>query len=477
MWHSMSKKSVYSIMKTKIKKPSKIKRTTIMKTAQLMFVLLLHAVMASAQAPEPNSAVNALTDQISIVTENIKPGQIFEMRVANATDMKEKAWLGTYDEKADQSQTSDYNAYVYLYKTGLKKMKAPNKTGKYHLRLYDDDPGTLLGYVPFSVNDITPDEYNITIVDQDIKPAHKFTVKLTADYAMDNKSWLGIFKSEDKDKGPSSYLSYVYSAKNGEYTLTAPNESGDYDLRFYSADPGVLITTLSLRVGEPDLPGIAMSTDKDAYGPSEEMVITYTGHKDLSDSAWMGFFNKDNPEQGYNQYYTYRYLRPDLLGGTFKMRTPAVKGNYEMRLFYAETGPELIKPVSYTVTSSLDDQAIKKALDQDGKMTLYGIYFDVNKSTVKSESYALIAEIAKVVNVDKAMKLRIDGHTDSQGDDDYNQKLSEKRAKAVLAILVNDYGVDAKQLESIGYGEAQPVGDNDTVEGRAKNRRVELIKM
>lgn len=82
-----------------------------------------------------------------------------------------------------------------------------------------------------------------------------------------------------------------------------------------------------------------------------------------------------------------------------------------------------------------------------------------------------------MLRTDNTLKIQIDGHTDSQGNDQYNQQLSEKRAAAVVELLVSKYQIPQTQLLFKGYGESQPVGDNTTEAGRAKNRRVELTKV
>ncbi len=82
-----------------------------------------------------------------------------------------------------------------------------------------------------------------------------------------------------------------------------------------------------------------------------------------------------------------------------------------------------------------------------------------------------------MLNSVASLKIRIEGHTDSEGELSYNQDLSEKRSKAISDLLISNYKVSSAQLESQGYGETKPVGDNSTAEGRAKNRRVELVKI
>ena len=87
----------------------------------------------------------------------------------------------------------------------------------------------------------------------------------------------------------------------------------------------------------------------------------------------------------------------------------------------------------------------------------------------------VLNELAKLMKDTAAMKFEIQGHTDSDGDDAYNMKLSEARADAVKAMLV-DLGIDASKLSAKGYGESKPLSDNSTAEGKANNRRVEFVK-
>jgi outer membrane protein OmpA-like peptidoglycan-associated protein len=103
------------------------------------------------------------------------------------------------------------------------------------------------------------------------------------------------------------------------------------------------------------------------------------------------------------------------------------------------------------------------------------IYFDYNKADIRPESLPSITKIAKLMNSDKykSLRVRIEGHTDHTASREYNQKLSERRAKAVLDALVGA-GVDAGRLESAGFGEDRPISPNVTPEQRANNRRIEF---
>ena len=121
----------------------------------------------------------------------------------------------------------------------------------------------------------------------------------------------------------------------------------------------------------------------------------------------------------------------------------------------------------------------KKLYDRivaDGKFVTRGILFDVNKATIKPESMGVINEIVKMMKAHEDLKLRIEGHTDSDGEKSFNQDLSEKRAAAVKDVLVES-GIASSRLKTKGYGESKPVNDNSTPEGKANNRRVEFVKI
>lgn len=101
------------------------------------------------------------------------------------------------------------------------------------------------------------------------------------------------------------------------------------------------------------------------------------------------------------------------------------------------------------------------------------VKFDFDKAQVKQESYGDIKALADFMKQYPSTSTVVEGHTDSVGSDTYNQGLSERRAKAVRDVLVNQYGVEGNRVNAVGYGESRPVADNATAEGRAINRRVE----
>ena len=120
---------------------------------------------------------------------------------------------------------------------------------------------------------------------------------------------------------------------------------------------------------------------------------------------------------------------------------------------------------------------MSKQLAATGSVNLYGIYFDTNKTDVKPESKPTLDEVGKLLAGDASLKLKVVGHTDNVGTAEYNNDLSMRRAQAVVHELVATYNVSADRLTPLGAGFSQPVASNDTEDGRAKNRRVELVKL
>ena len=118
---------------------------------------------------------------------------------------------------------------------------------------------------------------------------------------------------------------------------------------------------------------------------------------------------------------------------------------------------------------------LSKDLAKNCHVALYGVLFDFNKSTLKPESDSVLQQVLGLLQKDASLKLEVQGHTDNVGSDSYNQQLSEARAKSVMTWLTA-HGIAANRLSFKGYGKTKPVASNDSDEGRAKNRRVEIAK-
>lgn len=179
-----------------------------------------------------------------------------------------------------------------------------------------------------------------------------------------------------------------------------------------------------------------------------------------------------------------RYLtakRPDPDGETWlALQTFQVDGGSSCKALTGRTVAvvHLLEPRAREkrmTTVKADDMA--KSIGATGKVALYGILFDTAKTDVKPESAPTLQEIAGLMKADAKLAVIVVGHTDNQGGFDYNIDLSKRRADAVIKALSMGYGVDAKRLKAAGVGMVAPTASNDEEAGRAKNRRVELVKL
>jgi len=111
-----------------------------------------------------------------------------------------------------------------------------------------------------------------------------------------------------------------------------------------------------------------------------------------------------------------------------------------------------------------------------GQLFTYELAFDTSSDKLKGTNWPILEVLAGLLKNDPTLQIQITGHTDSKGEAKANQDLSERRAKTVMQTLVQKYGVDAKRLTAKGYGAEQPLAENDSEQGRAINRRVEIVK-
>jgi OOP family OmpA-OmpF porin len=171
-------------------------------------------------------------------------------------------------------------------------------------------------------------------------------------------------------------------------------------------------------------------------------------------------------------------------GGYYKTTLFVAKNGQEMWAEFQTSDGKVAGRYQITIverqTMAQDVVASAEVFSNDIKATghaaVYGIYFDTGKSVIKPESDAAIGEIAKLLKGDLGLKVHVVGHTDNVGGIDSNMKLSQARADAVLKALASKHGIDAKRLKAFGVGQLAPVASNKMEEGRAKNRRVELVE-
>ncbi|MBN1356937.1 OmpA family protein [bacterium] len=169
-------------------------------------------------------------------------------------------------------------------------------------------------------------------------------------------------------------------------------------------------------------------------------------------------------EDGNNGYLTFTIPGPDT--AITWCYVEASTGSYSIYI---------IEEKNFEKKLNFSADHIRKELEARGKTTVQGILFDLDKATLKLESLTPLQEVVKALLADRNLNIEIQGHTDNQGSAEHNLKLSESRAGAVRDFLVL-FGVDPQRLTAKGCGMSVPVASNDTEDGRARNRRVELVK-
>lgn len=167
-------------------------------------------------------------------------------------------------------------------------------------------------------------------------------------------------------------------------------------------------------------------------------------------------------------------------GGRNYTTFQVAKGNVESWAFVEGSGNGMYSVTVVEKEAMRQDvvanaAAMAGSIRDTGKVALYGITFDTDRAEVRPESDATIAEIAKLMKNDARLSVYVVGHTDNSGAFDHNVKLSQARAASVVKVLTTKHGIAAARLAPFGAGPVSPVASNATPEGRAKNRRVEIV--
>jgi OmpA-OmpF porin, OOP family len=205
------------------------------------------------------------------------------------------------------------------------------------------------------------------------------------------------------------------------------------------------------------------------YAQGMKQVASYGGYSDvgflvLNDGESPYYFWGTLPVNGRSVYVSVFTSKMEASDGS------ALKGR-------AGTFIEIVEPKAMeTDKVSVDANAIRSSIQNVGKIALYGIYFDTGKTDLKMESKAQLVEIAKFLNSETGAKIIVVGHTDNAGSIEFNQTLSQQRASAVATVLIRDYGIAQGRIIAKGVGNYCPVASNASEDGRAKNRRVELVQ-
>ena len=170
----------------------------------------------------------------------------------------------------------------------------------------------------------------------------------------------------------------------------------------------------------------------------------------------------------------------DASGGQAIAQMPISGKNIYLQVDISNSGEvyELVVVEEAAMEQKVEFTAMElaKALEDKGSVSLHNILFDTGKATLKPESAEALAPLGELLKSDAALKLEIQGHTDNVGQPAANLKLSQDRAAAVKAYLVQTFGVAPARLTTSGFGDTKPIAANTAEAGRAQNRRVELVK-
>lgn len=209
---------------------------------------------------------------------------------------------------------------------------------------------------------------------------------------------------------------------------------------------------------------------RSGYGPYNSVAI-YTGQQGL-----VGGLNGNLTQNGYYMYGVKKDPAGTVHLSVIVMELTGDNGAFKSGDIAIFVDSIQEKAVENKMVDGTADQ-MSKQLASAGFVNLYGIYFDTDKTDLKPESKSTLDEVAKLLSGDSSLKLKVVGHTDNVGSAEYNNDLSMRRAQSVVTALIGTYNIAADRLKPFGAGFTQPVASNDTDDGRAKNRRVELIKL
>ena len=215
-------------------------------------------------------------------------------------------------------------------------------------------------------------------------------------------------------------------------------------------------------------------------------VILFSGKKNELGDKWLGEFLKATARPSWSRYdgagldtrmgdeFSYMVAKLTRAEGDVYVAL-CVATSWFQKFPVVQLDIIEAKPME-TGLIKVNAEALAKDIERTGHASIYGIYFDSGEAVVKPQSEEALAEIAKLLGQDPKLNLYVVGHTDNVGTLSSNMDLSQRRAEAVVKTLVSKHGIDIKRLHPVGLGPLAPVTSNKTEEGRAKNRRVELVQ-
>ena len=431
--------------------------------------------------------------ELSIDKSTYQVGDKIRVNVNEARGLSESAWLGVIpsDIPHGSAKENDQHDIAYEYLRGQETatfiFDAPAKPGQYDIRLNNKEwDGEEVAFVSFNVAALDISQIKLSLNKESVYLGKSLEVAFSSPQGFSARAWIAIVPA-DTPHGDGSVidsvdLGYQYIGEQpvGSVTFEAPRIAGNYHVRLIDTDPnGIELKSVPFVVKTPDADGVELAISKNKWSPGEDIEVRFVSHKDFSSQAWIGLL-PSNIEHGDAKHNDLHDIDWRSIGNTMEgklvFRAPEQKGQYDFRMHDSYTGRE-VASVSFEIMHSIDARYISEKLTHDGKVVLRGIYFDSDKATLRAESYGLLKQLGSALTADATLHIRIDGHTDSQGDTAYNQDLSLRRANTVKQHLVKTAGIKGGRLTVKGFGESVPVENNDSDFGRSLNRRVEIINL
>lgn len=294
-----------------------------------------------------------------------------------------------------------------------------------------------------------------------------------------------------KMRNATTYLPSIVSNKFPDnYTLefdmiaAGEDRAGSFDLEFSSLENKDRVPSASENTGNT---GVFLTTEMQSNGVIRYLTQSYINtngevvdggaNTDLNDNTLEGKPGEKFHVSIVVNKQRFRYYVNEVKVLDLPKLLPV--GKYNVIIFrmwaWLEDHPfdALISNIRYAEGTT----DMRSKLMTEGKLVTRGILFDVNSDKIKSESYGTLKEIAQVLKDNAAVRVKIVGYTDSDGDDNANLALSKKRALAVKNSLSSSFGIDAARMDTDGKGESEPASPNTSPENKANNRRVEFLKL
>ena len=425
--------------------------------------------------------------KLTVSKTKLNPGESFEVRYAFSGTMPPSSWIGVIPSETPHGTESVNDAHDVSYQytnqaEGAFTFQAPVKAGSYDLRWSGGGKEFASTTIQVMAVDFKP---SLKLQKNSYNPGDDIALDFSVAIPLPKTAWIGIIPSniphgsEDVNDQNDVDYQYVGEKQSGTLQFHAPDKAGSWDFRLNDVDGGgTELASVTFQVGAVKLEG-TLKLQKNVFAPGEQIKVDFTAPAELSRSAWIGIIPSDIPhgkEEVNDQHdIQYSYLEKKS-SGVLNFVAPPEAGSYDFRMNSSDNNGEEITSVSFKVGGSLSSEAMAKSIADTGKVTLYGIQFDFNQATIKPESEAALKEVGALLKQQTDLKLSIQGHTDNVGKAAYNLDLSRKRAESVKTYLVQNFQIDGSRLTTEGFGDTKPIAKNDTEQGRAHNRRVELAK-